>query len=251
MRDTAHLSQCLVHRSPRAHHARTGRGATFGTIRAAFTWALFLIALALGHSGLAHADGWAAPQVREIFSANRDHFVRVTPGTSIGDTFGFAGAPKGAFAMAEYYRRQPDGSYKPMQKVTLLNPVAPVDVFVADGGHLVTVDNWHNRGYGKILAVYDADGKLVRAYELTDLFLKAEIDSHPHSISSRAWHQGPVYLNKDQRTLYMMISSGRDLILRIETGRYVYCETRESQYRCRNSNAERLWVPYKAAMAGL
>jgi hypothetical protein len=194
------------------------------------------------------ADSWAAPQVREIFSANRDHFVRVTPGNSIGDSFGFAGAPRGGFATAEYYRRQADGSYKPMQKVTLANPVAPVDFFVADGGQLVTVDNWHNRGYGKVLAVYDPAGKLVKAYELTDLFAKAEIDSYPHSVSSRAWHQGPVYLNKDQRTLYMMIASGRDLVVGVETGRYAYCETRGGQYRCRNSNAGRRWLPYAEAV---
>ena len=76
----------------------------------------------------AHADSWANPVVREIFSASRDHFVRVTPGTSIGDTIGFAGAAKGAYASAEYYRRQADRSYRLMATATLLNPVAPVDI---------------------------------------------------------------------------------------------------------------------------
>ena len=51
------------------------------------------------------SDSWAAPQVREVFSASRDHFVRVTPGTAVGDTVGFAGAEKGKYATAEFYRR--------------------------------------------------------------------------------------------------------------------------------------------------
>ena len=199
----------------------------------------------------AAADDWPGPQVREVFSASRDHFVRVTPGKSVGDTFGFAGAAKGEYAIAEYYRRQADGSYKPVQKVTLPNPVAPVEFFVSDEGRLVTVDNWHNRGYGKVLAVYGADGRLVKAYELTDLFLKEEIDAYPHSVSSIHWHEGPVYLNKDQRTLYMMIRSGRDLVVGLETGRYAYCETREGRYLCRTSNERRRWLPYAEAVKEL
>lgn len=183
-----------------------------------------------------------------MFSASRDHFVRVTPGKSLGETVGFAGAAKSAYATAEYYRRQADHSYKLVQTATLLNPVAPVDIFVSNDGRLVTVDNWHNRGYGKVLAVYDAQGKLVKAYELADLFSKAEIDTYPQSVSSRHWHKGPVYLNADQRTFYMMIESGRDLVVGVETGRFAYCETRDGKYLCRNNNAERRWLPYAQAV---
>ena len=183
-----------------------------------------------------------------MFSASRDHFVRVIPGKSVGDTLGFAGAPKGDYAAAEYYRRQPDKSYRLTATATLLNPVAPVDVFVSNAGRLVTVDNWHNRGYGKVLALYDDGGRLVKAYELADLFLKSEIDAYSHSVSSIAWHDGPVYLNQDQRTLYMMIKSGRDLVLGLDTGRYAYCEPHPVKYLCRNSNADRRWLPYEAAV---
>ena len=210
----------------------------------------FLLALAAAFAlaAPAAADSWANPQVREVFSANRDHFVRVTPGNSIGDTIGFVGAGKGAFATAEWYRRQADKSYRLMQTATLQNPVAPVDLFVSNEGRLVTVDNWHNRGYGKVLAVYDPLGRLVRAYALTDLFAKDEIDRYPHSVSSRAWHQGPVYLNRDQRTLYMMISSGRDMVLGLETGRYAYCEPHPEKYLCRTGNEDRRWLPYQQAV---
>jgi hypothetical protein len=226
--------------------ARAGTGRSVNIVN--FRAVLCVLLLVVGVASPAHADSWANPVVREIFSANRDHFVRVTPGASWGDTMGFAGAPKGAFATAEYYRRHADKSYRLMQTVTLLNPVAPVDVFVSDEGRLVTVDNWHNRGYGKVLAVYDAAGRLVKAYALTDLFAKDEIDGAQHSVSSIAWHEGPVYLNRDQRTLYMMIRSGRDLVLGMESGRFAYCEPREGKYLCRNSNEERRWLPYAEAV---
>jgi hypothetical protein len=211
---------------------------------------VLITALACAFASPAHADSWAAPQVREVFSASRDHFVRVIPGTSIGDTVGFAGAAKGKYAAAEFYQRHADRSYRLMHSATLLNPVAPVDIFVSNDGRLVTVDNWHNRGYGSVLAVYDAGGRLVKAYALNDLFLKSEIDAYPHSVSSRMWHSGPVYLNHDQRTLYLMISSGRDLVLGLTTGRFAVCEPRAGKPLCRNGNAERKWVGYAEAVPG-
>jgi hypothetical protein len=229
--------------NPVRARARTCRSVNFVNFRAVLS-----LLLAMGMATPAQADSWAHPVGREIFSANRDHFVRVTPGTSWGDTMGFAGAKKGAYATAEWYRRQADRSYRLMNSATLLNPVAPADVFVSDEGRLVTVDNWHNRGYGKVLAVYDAAGRLVQAYALTDLFAKDEIDGAQHSVSSIAWHEGPVYLNRDQRTLYMMIRSGRDLVLGLESGRFAYCEHREGKYLCRNSNEERRWLPYVEAV---
>jgi hypothetical protein len=208
---------------------------------------LIFLALWLCASAPSRADSWAGPQVREVFSASRDHFVRVIPGNSIGDTVGFAGAAKGEYASAEFYRREGDRSYRLVTSARLLNPVAPVEFFVSNHGQLVTIDNWHNRGYGIVLAVYDGAGKPVKAYTLADLFSRAEIDASPHSVSSIAWHSGPVYINQDQRTLYMMVASGRDLVLGLQTGRFAYCETRAGKYLCRNSNSKRRWLPYKAA----
>src|SRR3990170_2597840 len=149
--------------------------------------ALLLAAFVMAFAAPAHADSWVAPQVKEVFSASRDHFVRVIPGKSIGDTIGFAGEAKGAYAAAEFYRRQPDRSYRLTATATLLNPVAPVDVFVSNEGRLATIDNWHNRGYGKVLALYDAAGRPVKTYALADLFAKAEIAAFPHSVSSIHW----------------------------------------------------------------
>lgn len=132
-----------------------------------------------------------------MFSASRDHFVRVIPGNSLGDSIGFAGAAKGAHATAEFYQRQGDRSYRLAKAVRLLNPVAPAEFLVSDDGRLVTIDNWHNRGYGSVIAVYDTQGKVVEAYALVDLFSVAEIEAFTHSRSSRHWHNGPVYINQD------------------------------------------------------
>src|SRR4030095_8764913 len=58
----------------------------------------------------ARADDWARPQTKEVFSPSREYFVRVIPGESLGDTFGFAREKKGKYAAAEFYRRQQDRS---------------------------------------------------------------------------------------------------------------------------------------------
>jgi hypothetical protein len=209
--------------------------------------ALIVALAALAAAPMARVDSWAGPQVREAFSASREHFVRVSPGESFGDTYGFAGASKGAFAKAEFYRRAADRSYRLTATATLLNPVAPVQFFVSDDGRLATVDNWHNKGYGEAVAIYDAAGKPVKSYQLKDLFLPLEIALFTHSVSSIHWHEGPVYINQDQKTLYLMVKSGADLVFGLETGAFAYCETRDGAYGCRNSNANRRWRPYAAA----
>jgi hypothetical protein len=206
--------------------------------------ALSVLALVFTWGAPARGDDWAGPEVKEVFSASRDHFVRVIPGKSLGDTVGFGGSPKGPYAKAEFYARQADHSYNLGQTPTLLNPVAPVQFFVSNDGHLATIDNWHNVGHGVVVAVYNVQGDLLKAYRLADLFSPTEIKAFPLSVSSRHWHQGPVYINRDQRTLYMMVESGRDLVIGLETGRFALCETRDGKYLCRDSNSQRRWLPY-------
>jgi len=189
----------------------------------------------------AWADDWPTPVVREVFSASRDHFVRVTPGTSWGDLRGFAGAKKGEYATAEFFRRDSDGDYRRTARVTLLNPVAPVEFFVANDGRLITLDNWHNTGYGTAVAVYTSDGKVTKAYTLADIFTAEEIEGFPHSVSSIHWHKGPAYINKDEKTFYLMIKDGNDLVIGLETGRFAYCRTRGPSYLCRDTNDARKW----------
>jgi hypothetical protein len=204
----------------------------------------FLLGTLLSITTMAvRADDWAAPQTKEVFSASREYFVRVTPGESLGDTFGFAGEKKGKYAAAEFYRRHPDRSYRLVANAVLLNPVAPVEFFVSNDGRLATIDNWHNVGYGKVVSIYDSRGKVVQSYELSDLFQDEEIKAFGRSVSSIHWRSGPAYIRQDQKTLLITVKSGGDFLFGLETGRFKYCEYQEKTYRCRNTNQPREWMP--------
>jgi hypothetical protein len=182
-----------------------------------------LVVLALATAACStHADDWAAPRTMNVFSKSGHYFARIVPGNSIGDTFGFAGEKKGKFAIAELFARQPDRSYRLVADVALLNPVAPVDALVSDNGYLVTFDNWHNLGYGKVAAVYGPDGKLVRAYELAELYGAKRLAQIPHSMSSRHWRCAPLYLNPDERSAYTAEVLGGEFVLELATGAIRY-----------------------------
>ena len=156
-------------------------------------------------------------QIKEVFSASRGYFARVTPGESLGDTFGFAGEKKGKYTAAEFYRRNPDRSYRLLAETVLLNPVAPVAFFVSDDGRLATLDNWHNIGDGKVVSIYDPRGKVVQSYELSDLFQAEEIKAFAKSVSSIHWRNGPEYIRQDQKTLLVTIRCGGDFLFGLET----------------------------------
>ena len=196
---------------------------------------------------MARADEWPAPQVREVFSRSRGFFVRVTPGNDWAGTVGFKGSPAGPHATAEFYRREADQSYRLAATTTLLNPVAPVDFLVTDGGSLVTLDNWHNMGYGPVVCLYTAQGRLVKSYELADLFTKSEIEAFRHSVSSIWWRKSSgAYVNPGDVSVYVTIDDkGAGLVIDASTGVYQYCENRTGGLGCRESNANRVWKPYR------
>lgn len=188
------------------------------------------------------ADDWPAARVREVFSESRDWFVRVTPGTSIGELVGFAGAARGKHATALFFRRLADGSYRTVREITIQNPVAPVDVLVTDRGYLVTLDNWHNRGYGTALAAYSSDGEVVAALTLKDLFRADEVAGFQHSVSSIVWRRDTAYVREGQQSVYIALDEkGRELIFAPVTGRWQICEPRSGIHLCRDSNVPRTW----------
>lgn len=95
-----------------------------------------LVMLTMAAIAVSWADQWPAPQTREVWSPSCDYFVRVIPGKGIGETVGFRGAPTGPPATAELYRRASDRSYRLAWTITLVNPVAPIDLFLTDRGYL-------------------------------------------------------------------------------------------------------------------
>jgi hypothetical protein len=212
---------------------------------------LHLLALALAILPVAQGDDWPAPVIREVFSQSRSYFVRVLPGKSLGDTVGFSGAAKGPFATAELYRRENDRAYRLAATATLLNPVAPVDFFVTDRGFLITLDNWHNLGYGKVVVFYTPEGKPIRAYELSDLFTKSEIEGFGHSVSSIQWRKSPgAYIRPGGDTLNVTINdAGSGFVFEV-SGDYQYCETRQGSFLCRVANQDRKWQAFREPGAG-
>jgi len=208
--------------------------------------AVVLVMLTMAGVAVSGADQWPAPQTREVWSSSRDYFVRVIPGKGIGETVGFRGAPTGPHATAELYRRASDRSYRLAWTISLVNPVAPIDLFLTDRGYLVTLDNWHNMGYGKIVAFYSSEGTLIRGYALDDLFSAAEIEKLPRSVSSIWWRKQLTYVRPDQQSLYVSVDDGgRELVFETETGAYQFCETRDGAYRCRSANDQRQWRGYR------
>jgi hypothetical protein len=182
---------------------------------------------------VAHSDSWPGPVEREVFSPSRNFKVRILPGKSSGDQFGFAGGPKGPYATAELYGRNGADHYILARTFTLLNPVAPVDVFLTDRGHVVTFDNWHNMGYGKVVVLYESNGSVLRAYSLQDLFSAEDIKRFLHSRSSIWWRKSrsltPLELSQGkgpklaigQQTICVATKlKGRNVEFSLETGEF-------------------------------
>lgn len=135
----------------------------------------------------AFGDEWPAPKALHIFSEDGQYFVRIVP----GDTTKNAGDPSvahpGRYAHGEFYARQKDRSYRLVADVALQNPINPVSAAVTNKGYLITLDNWHNAGYGKVVAMYTNRGKFIRGYTLEELYSQTQILELPHSASSRWW----------------------------------------------------------------
>ena len=147
------------------------------------------------------ADDWPAATVQNVFSENGQYFVRIVPGRSTGDTVGFAGASKGPYARGEFYARQPNRAYTLVADVELQNPISPTDALVTNGGYLLTFDNWHNFGYGKVVSIYGPTGRLVRGFTLDQLYPADRLEKIPRSVSSRWWRCAPHgFVDPDQQT---------------------------------------------------
>lgn len=169
--------------------------------------------------GAARADDWPAAQPQSAISPDGRHVLRVLPGSSIGDTVGFQGAARGPYARALVYRLEGGERYVKVREVTLANPVAPVFVAIADGGEFATLDNWHNMGMGRMLVVYDAEGKLRRAWTLADLYTEAERERLQRSTSS-TWWRCPALPVLQPRTSTLLVTDrlGQQLAIDLRSG---------------------------------
>ena len=176
----------------------------------------------LAVSQWALADSWRSATPKAVVSEDGRIVVRVTPGTSIGDTYGFAGAPKGQFASAPWFRYR-DKRYELYQTAQLLNPVAPIHVAVTNDGTVVTLDNWHNVGFGDVVAIYAPDGKLRKKYSLRDLYSMTTIEKIDRSVSSIWWRCVGLdpFVDRDN-TLEIDDTLGGRFTFQLTSGKYTY-----------------------------
>lgn len=187
--------------------------------------ALALLALVVG-AGSASADSWPGPRVFAVFSESGGYFARFVPGDSVGDTAGFAGAPRGRYAAALLYGLQADRSYKLLHEIGLPHPVSPVSALVSDEGFVITFDNWHNLGVGKVVVIHGPDGRLVRSYELAELYPPARLGKIRQSVSSRAWRCQPVHFVEpaEQKSVYVPEVLGGYFVFGLASGGMTYVE---------------------------
>jgi hypothetical protein len=205
--------------------------------------ALVLLALVVGCAREAAADSWPGPRVFAVFSESGRYFARFVPGDSIGDTAGFAGARRGRYATALLYALQADRSYKLLHEVALSNPVSPVSALVSDEGFVITFDNWHNLGVGKVVAIHGPDGRLVRSYELPELYPPAQFGKIPESVSSRPWRCQPIHFVEptEQKRVYVPEILGGYFVFTLASG-----EMRYAQGARRDCGATERHAPAKA-----
>lgn len=167
--------------------------------RVLFTFALVLVA---GLATVVEADDFPPPtKIRKFYSSNKQYYVEITAKTF--DTR--LRSPK-----AEFYVLAADGSYLRTAKFGLVNETAPVTAIVSDDGrHIVTFDDWLNRGRGDdAVVIYRSDGKLVRKFALKDILTERDIETLPATDSS-TWWGGAHYIDQTNSLLILKIVSNR------------------------------------------
>ena len=196
-----------------------------------FRKAIFtLLALSALCTG-AGADRWPLPKEVDVYSRSREYLVRVIPGNLTGHVDASSSAPEGGHGRAKIFRLTKRGAYILSGEMALVNPVAPVDCFVSNNGYLVTLDNWYAVGHGKIIVFYSPNGRLLRSYELTDLFSEKEIVQFSRSVSSIRWRKFNAQIKDDQITFFVQSSGGKVLLFNIESGELIKLAPGQGQCR--------------------
>lgn len=185
-----------------------------------FTFSVALT-LALSCDFAVYADSSPPAKMQARASVNGEFVVRIAPGSSMGDVYGFGGSPKGPFARAEWHHFN-GISYEKVREVATLNPFAPVDIEVTNLGTLVAIDNWHNLGIGSIFVIYGPLGNIIKQYTLLDLYSTADLKQLERTTSSIHWRcLGMTALESDTE-LWIDDSLGGRFVFQLDTGAFEY-----------------------------
>lgn len=172
-------------------------------------------------AGLARADDWLVPRVQTQASENGAFLVRMAPSEVTGLS---QGQLTGKHASAQWFRW--DGKdFVRQHAATLLNPVSPVEIRVANNGALVSFDNWGGVGTGAIVAIYAPNGKLVRSYTLDQLYPAAAVRKFRRTVSSVHWRCHQSLTPGPDGVLTVHDSSGGYLDFKLANGSVIYHPT--------------------------
>lgn len=152
----------------------------------------------------ARADEWVTPTTKTLTSPNKKWVAVITP----------ARDPKaGVKATITPAGGQPT-------TITLASKWAPVDAVLFDDGTLLTLDQWHQLGYGKVAQLYERDGTVRWSKTLQELVGQTFIETADHSVSSIWWRKTPLEwsLSKDGKTGLITLFDENQLQLTVKDG---------------------------------
>lgn len=119
------------------------------------------------------ADKWTSPKPVTVISSSGVWWASMTPSPVIGKNAELVVARAPVTGDRGGYRR------------ALVNRQAPLDLFVADNGAVVTLDDWHYAGHEHALVIYDRRGAVVVDQRLEDFLTKDELDQTRPSATGR------------------------------------------------------------------
>ena len=180
---------------------------------------IFAVTISFLLMSVAVADSWLPAQTIAAVSENAEWLIRVEPGESMGDVYGFGGMPKGPYAEATLFRYDNDlETYTKVKNYRTRNPIAPADILLSNNGWLIALDNWHNLGIGTVVASYDSDGAIVRELNLADIFSTEELEKLDQSVSSIWWRCGPALLDPIENYFGVWDTLGREITINYVDG---------------------------------
>jgi len=184
-------------------------------------WFAALLTGSLLVQSAALADEWLSPKQETYYSANKQWRLSVIP-RAIESPLAYyedkvagradAGAPpqdpeRSARGFMEHLSGQ---TWNLVWNKALVNETSPVTALVSNQGATATFDNWGSMGSGNdVVVIYDAHGRKVRSFALSDLLPKPYIHALPRSVSS-IWWSGDHRLSSDGKHLILRVVVPQD-----------------------------------------
>jgi hypothetical protein len=139
----------------------------------------FILVLFAVNAIYAFADFWGSPEIIVTYSQNNEYMLKVYPIKFPDDFYsykyqrqikkGIAKDPIIVPCHAVLYSILDSDTIEIWNK-PLVNLDSPVKAIVAnDGKSVITIDDWHSKGYEHTFVIYGEGGELIKDFELKDM----------------------------------------------------------------------------------